>query len=207
MPKKIVIAEQHQTTAVRLLGAAGIATHHIAGDEVHLVDDIHTDDLGAALIDLEAIALADQLVEAKAIALDVATKSAAEYRRKITGAVDPGRLVSWASKLPWAMFWAANETSTDPTALELINTAREGFEDEAATTGETAEELRDATIANEAAKFRAYQVVEGMERLALTRIPAAANEAELADIVTQLRDLEVQAALKLETLTEGGTNA
>lgn len=200
MTKTIAIIEQHHGTALRLLAAAGIGTKFIAGDEITLSDDIAEADIDAALVDLETIAAADQLIDAKANALAVAAQTAADYRRKIAGAVEPGRLVSWATKLAWAMFWAANEGSTDPVTVGMINTAREGFEDEAATTGETAEALRDASLAIEAAKFRAYQVVEGMERLALKRIPAATTQAELEAVVTELRDLEATASAKLDQL-------
>ncbi|MEX0319445.1 MAG: hypothetical protein AB3N21_15910 [Ruegeria sp.] len=143
--------------------------------------------------------MASAVAEARQIAVDV--------RQQIAGAATVHRALAWAVKMPYAMVWAAHEAGGDPAGpfAQFAAVAEAGFQIEADVTGETAVAIRDRAIAKNRMFFQATQLVEGMERLAEDRIPAAADAAELSDIITQLRDLQAGAMSTLETLMEGGT--
>ena len=74
-------------------------------------------------------------------------------------------------------------------------------------TGEDPTQVRDRSLEKAALFFSANQLVEGMERLAEERIPAAADVAELDTTINQLRDLETQARNTIETLSNGGNES
>lgn len=147
------------------------------------------------------------LADMKAHALDVARNSASAYRRQIAKHAHDDRAIAWALKTPLALLWQMHEGTTDPVIAPLVAEARAGFADEAEPANETPEELRAACIGKWLSFFRATQVVEGMERLAENRIPAAQTPAELQAVIVELQAKEVAATAKLTTLTEGQNNA
>jgi len=64
-------------------------------------------------------------------------------------------------------------------------------------TGEDPVQVRDRSLEKAAAFFNASQLVEGMERLAEARIPAASSLEELETVITDLRVLEGDALERL----------
>ncbi|MBT2131230.1 hypothetical protein [Aliiroseovarius lamellibrachiae] len=147
------------------------------------------------------------LEEQKTAALQTASATASAYRRQIAKQAHEDRAIAWALKTPLALLWQMHEGTTDPAIVPLVAEAQAGFEDEAEALGETPEELRAACIGKWVAFFRATQIVEGMERLAERRIPAAQSPEELQTVIAELQAKETVATAKLATLNEGGEHA
>ncbi len=147
------------------------------------------------------------LEEQKTVALQAASATASAYRRQIAKHAREDRAIAWALKTPLALLWQMHEGAENPVIAPLVAEAQAGFEDEAEATGETPEELRAACIGKWVAFFRATQIVEGMERLAERRIPAATTPEELQTVIAELQAKQATATAKLTTLTEGQDNA
>lgn len=181
-------------------------------------DDAHSDHVnGSTILRVEEVEGEAQfyeftppppsLDEQKAAALRTASATASAYRRQIAKQAHEDRAIAWALKTPLALLWQMHEGTTDPLIAPLVAEAQAGFEDEAEALGETPEELRAACIGKWVAFFRATQIVEGMERLAERRIPAAQTPEELQTVIAELQAKETAAAAKLATLNEGGEHA
>ncbi|WP_171178660.1 hypothetical protein [Ruegeria sp. HKCCD8929] len=202
MTIKIEVSLEFQATAARLLREAGFALDRIVGNEVFLTEGVAAEAY-AALADLQAEAARDELAQAKADALGVARQIAVDVRQQIAGAATVHRALAWAVKMPYAMVWAAHEAEGDPDGpfAPFAAVAEAGFRIEADVTGETAVAIRDRAIEKNRMFFQATQLVEGMERLAEDRIPAAADAAGLQAAIAELQTLEAAAMDQLATIT------
>lgn len=143
----------------------------------------------------------------KASALETVREISQEVRRQIAALAPVERSLAWVLKAFYAAAWKAHETVENPALAQLRVIAETGFQLETDLTGEDPTQVRDRSLEKAALFFNASQLVEGMERLAEERIPAAADVAELDTTVNQLRDLETQARNTIETLSNGGNES
>ena len=157
----------------------------------------------AAMIGTEERAAPPQpdLQELKDNALSSARDIALDVRRQITTSASPERALSWVLKAVYGAVWQVNEAAANPLLASLSATAQAGFQLEADITGEDPVSVRDRSLEKAGLFFQANQIVEGMERLAEDRIPAATTIAELDAITAQLRALETQTLTKLAQIT------
>ncbi|WP_052265144.1 hypothetical protein [Ruegeria sp. ANG-R] len=160
--------------------------------------------LGPLPVDALTEKPAPTLDERKDAAIQEARGIATEVRHTIAKNVPPSRAIAWIGKTPYALIWKAHENGGDPDGplREIAAEARAGFEIEAAVKETTAEALRDSTIAKNSRFFRATQLVEGMEGLAETVIPAAVDVEQLEAAILQLQGLQEQAMEQLEGIME-----
>jgi hypothetical protein len=143
----------------------------------------------------------------KASALLAVREIAQEIRGQIATSAPVERSLNWILKAVYGAAWKANETAANPALAPFSAIAEAGFKLETDLTGEDPVTVRDRSLEKATLFFYANQLVEGMERLAEDRIPAAADTAELEIIITQLRELETQARSNLETLNGGGNSS
>lgn len=146
------------------------------------------------------------LDERKSSALAEARQIAHRVRRNIAGLTDTDRALGWVLKAVFGAVWRVNELAQNPHLAALSGIAEQGFEREAGLTGEAASDIRDRSVAKAGAFFLALQLVEGMERLAESQIPAAATSEDLDAAITNLRALETQALDQIASLN-GGANS
>lgn len=139
------------------------------------------------------------LAERKAAAIEGARGIAIKIRNQVAENAPVERAISWVNKVPYALMWKAHEDGGDPNGplAAAAAEAQAGFEIEATVKETTAIALRDRTIEKNARFFRATQLVEGMEGLAETIIPAAETEEQYTAAVAQLRALQAQAMEQL----------
>jgi len=173
-------------------------TYWLADKSEHVVKDLGPLPDGAL-----SAKPAPSLAERKAAAIAQAQDIANNIRRTIAESAPIERAVSWVNKVPYALMWKAHEDSGDASGpLAAIATEAEaGFQIEADVKGTTAIALRDRTIEKNAKFFRATQLVEGMEGLAETIIPAAETEDQYTAAVARLQALQAQAMEQLNTIT------
>ncbi|WP_052265423.1 hypothetical protein [Ruegeria sp. ANG-R] len=143
------------------------------------------------------------LEERKAAAISEAFGIAIDIRKQVARNVHIVRAISWVNKVPYALMWKAHEDGGDENGplAAIAAEAQAGFQIEADVKGTTAIALRDRTIEKNAKFFRATQLVEGMEGLAETIIPAAENDEQYSAAVAQLQSLQVQAMEQLKAIT------
>jgi len=171
---------------------------HISGAKSYRVE-------GGRLI--EYVAPAPTLEERKEAAIAKAHSIASDIRRQIAEYASVERGLSWINKVPYAAFWKLHEDGGDPAGpfADLAAEAEEGFQIEADVRGTTAIALRDRTLAKNETFFRATQLVEGMEGLAETTIPAADDDDELDAAIAQLQTLQAQAMVQLDVIINGAS--
>lgn len=145
------------------------------------------------------------LDERKEAAIAQAHDIAIGIRRTVAENAPIERAISWVNKVPYALMWKAHEDGGDANGplASVAAEAQAGFQIEADVKGTTAIALRDRTLAKNATFFRATQLVEGMEGLAETDIPAAADDEALDAAIAQLQTLQAQAMQQLDAIIKG----
>ena len=137
----------------------------------------------------------------KASALETVRETAQQIRRQIATSAPVERSLNWVLKAVYGAAWKANETAANPALAPFSAIAEVGFRLETDLTGEDPVQVRDRSLEKATAFFNASQLVEGMERLAEARIPAASSLAELETVITDLRVLEGDALERLSQFT------
>jgi hypothetical protein len=191
---------------------ADLATTLPEGAAFFTVDTSEIPPVGIAGLDVdfdsETVTQKPPNLEAlKASALVTVREIAQEIRGQIAASAPVERSLNWVLKAVYGAAWKANETAANPALAPFSAIAEAGFKLETDLTGEDPVTVRDRSLEKAAWFFHANQLVEGMERLAEDRIPAATDTAELEIIITQLRELETQARSNLETLNDGGNSS
>lgn len=191
---------------------ADLATTLPEGAAFFTVDTSEIPPVGIAGLDVdfdsETVTQKPPNLEAlKASALVTVREIAQEIRGQIAASAPVERSLNWVLKAVYGAAWKANETAANPALAPFSAIAEAGFKLETDLTGEDPVAVRDRSLEKAARFFYANQLVEGMERLAEDRIPAATDPAELEIIITQLRELETQARSNLETLNDGGNSS
>ena len=133
----------------------------------------------------------------KARALETVRETAQQIRRQIATSAPVERSLNWVLKAVYGAAWKANETAANPALAPFSAIAEAGFRLETDLTGEDPVKVRDRSLEKAAAFFNASQLVEGMERLAEARIPAASSLEGLETVITDLRVLEGDALERL----------
>jgi hypothetical protein len=208
---QVIIYQNNEGAAVIMSPAPGHEAAELAatlpeGVRHFLVDVSALPSVGVAQMnvdfDLQTVVVKRPNLEAeKDKALSTARGIALDVRRQITTSASPERALSWVLKAVYGAVWQVNEAAANPLLASLSATAQAGFQLEADITGEDPVSVRDRSLEKAGLFFQANQLVEGMERLAEDRIPAAATIAELDTITAQLRALETQTLTKLAQIT------